>query len=389
MTVLQQDRGLLHGEARLADGRISACRLPALVHGHDHDPAVLGTQLDAAPPGSPARNRLSKSRDHLGAGEDRKRWAHTEFVDFGAVGFPQREQLSGGRRAGDLARSPAREGASGGLPPITAQARSTTTPSAWEARATRSATSPVSTTPAGSAVATTTASTADPRRAWLRSRAPRLTKETGSDCWMSHVLRNRLVMASRPESPVRHSTRTTDGTSGGQRPSSRRATINAAARLPRAARRLTPPESRTSTSSARGSGHPLRKSSCDCLRSRGFARGRLPDFGYQFLDVAVRFREQVLATDLGCESFLQQFRGREASRLQLLVEIVREVHLHPRHTPNYTHLKALANCSRRSRSAQLVSHNANNSPVVEGPVISLAPRHANVRRAGYRVRQAP
>lgn len=35
-------------------------------------------------------------------------------------------------------------------------------------------------------------------------------------------------------------------------------------------------------------------------------------------------------------------------------------------------------------AAQLASHDANNSPVVQGPVISLAPRHAKVRRVGYR-----
>ena len=50
------------------------------------------------------------------------------------------------------------------------------------------------------------------------------------------------------------------------------------------------------------------------MRSRGLARGRRPNLGYQFLDVAIRFREQVLATDLGCGSFLQQLRGGEASR---------------------------------------------------------------------------
>jgi hypothetical protein len=34
--------------------------------------------------------------------------------------------------------------------------------------------------------------------------------------------------------------------------------------------------------------------------------------------------------------------------------------------------------------AQLASQNANNSLTVEGPVISLTPRHAKVRREGYR-----
>jgi hypothetical protein len=34
--------------------------------------------------------------------------------------------------------------------------------------------------------------------------------------------------------------------------------------------------------------------------------------------------------------------------------------------------------------AQLASHNANNSLTLEGPMISLTPRHAKVRREGYR-----
>ncbi|MDQ1437703.1 MAG: hypothetical protein QOK43_1332 [Acidimicrobiaceae bacterium] len=34
--------------------------------------------------------------------------------------------------------------------------------------------------------------------------------------------------------------------------------------------------------------------------------------------------------------------------------------------------------------AQLASHNANNSLTIDGPVLSLAPRHAKVRRDGYR-----
>jgi len=40
--------------------------------------------------------------------------------------------------------------------------------------------------------------------------------------------------------------------------------------------------------------------------------------------------------------------------------------------------------SEQLLEAQLASHNANNSPLIEGPVISLVPRHAKVRREGYR-----
>lgn len=40
--------------------------------------------------------------------------------------------------------------------------------------------------------------------------------------------------------------------------------------------------------------------------------------------------------------------------------------------------------SRDITSAQLASHNANNSLTIEGPVLSVAPRHAKVRRDGDR-----
>lgn len=39
--------------------------------------------------------------------------------------------------------------------------------------------------------------------------------------------------------------------------------------------------------------------------------------------------------------------------------------------------------SRDITLAHLASHDANLVPVVEGPAISLAPRHAKVRRDGY------
>jgi hypothetical protein len=46
---------------------------------------------------------------------------------------------------------------------------------------------------------------------------------------------------------------------------------------------------------------------------------------------------------------------------------------------------ALHNAAYEVRNvAQLAFRNANDSPLIEGPVISLAPRHAKVRREGYR-----
>ena len=129
------------------------------------------------------------------------------------------------------------------------QIRSITTSAARSASAFRSSGSDVSTVPPGSANATTSASTADPRRASRRSCAARLASVSGTATAISQVLRKRFSFASRPGCPWRHSTRTTAGTVGGHRPSSRRATINASALRERSANRLTAPESSINTNS--------------------------------------------------------------------------------------------------------------------------------------------
>ncbi|MDQ1438292.1 MAG: hypothetical protein QOK43_1921 [Acidimicrobiaceae bacterium] len=49
-----------------------------------------------------------------------------------------------------------------------------------------------------------------------------------------------------------------------------------------------------------------------------------------------------------------------------------------------TSVRADAAAKFALRQAQLASHNANNALTIEGPVLSLAPRHAKVRRDGYR-----
>ena len=63
--------------------------------------------------------------------------------------------------------------------------------------------------------ATTSASTAEPVRERRRSSAARRATSTLTVGSMMHVLRNRLVLASRPESPCSDSTSTIVGTSGG------------------------------------------------------------------------------------------------------------------------------------------------------------------------------
>ena len=138
-------------------------------------------------------------------------------------------------------------------PRCAAQTTSTVTSDACWARALRSARSPVRTVPAGSATAVTSASTADPARALARSRAARRASGTGTLSATSQVRRKRLCAASRDPSPVRHSIKTMEGTMGGHNPSARSASMSAAARAERSARRVTAPESRTSTQGCFGS----------------------------------------------------------------------------------------------------------------------------------------
>ncbi len=123
-----------------------------------------------------------------------------------------------------------------------------TTTTSWEysARARKSPESDVSTEPPGSATATTNASTADPRRASERRRAARLATRSPIPSRTSQVLSSRFVGASLAGSPCKHSMSTGDGTTGGQSPFRRNSSIKATARLVRAARKETAPESRTS-----------------------------------------------------------------------------------------------------------------------------------------------
>jgi hypothetical protein len=79
--------------------------------------------------------------------------------------------------------------------------RSTLTPCARDARASRSRGSDVNTVAPGSAHATTMASTADPLRARVRRNAARRATGGSSSPTRSHVLRKRFAAASRPAWP--------------------------------------------------------------------------------------------------------------------------------------------------------------------------------------------
>src|SRR5262249_19813919 len=231
---------------------------------------------------------------------------------------------------------------------------STTTPAACSASAHRSPASEVSTTPPGSAATTTRASTADPRRAWALGAAGRRASACGPNSAISQVLRNRFVAASLPGCPVRHSTSTAEGTNAGHNPSRRSAASNATAARERCARKLTPPESSTSipnclpparlppatagTPASLGRRLPtgaLPAPARDRLGARHLLRRRRADLGDQFIEVGVGVREQVLAAHLRTHRLLQELRGRQAAGLDLVIEIVWQVDLQPRHTPNY------------------------------------------------------
>ena len=107
-----------------------------------------------------------------------------------------------------------------------------------------SARSVVNTAPPGSADATTIASTADPCPALVLRRAARRARGSTSSSAISQVFSNRLTGASAGL-PVRHSTRTAEGTTGGHSPSERSFLIRAAEYRLGCERRLTAPESRT------------------------------------------------------------------------------------------------------------------------------------------------
>ncbi len=163
------------------------------------------------------------------------------------------------------------------LPPLAMaaiQIASMVTSDACRARARRSARSPVRTVPPGSATAATRASTADPVCASVRSQAARRASGTGTLSATSQVRRNRWCAASLDPSPVRDSIKTTEGTTGGHKPSARRAVISAAARGERSAGRVTAPESRTSIQGRFGSAGPGGAPGGDPLRD-GLGAGLL------------------------------------------------------------------------------------------------------------------
>jgi len=75
----------------------------------------------------------------------------------------------------------------------------------------------------------------------------------------------------------------------------------------------------------------------DGLRAGTILWCRLAHLCEQTGQVGIGLAEQILAAYLGTNRFLQKFRRRQVPPFDLLVEIVRKIHLHPWHTSNYTH----------------------------------------------------
>jgi hypothetical protein len=102
-------------------------------------------------------------------------------------------------------------------------------------------------------------------------------------------------------------------------------------------------------------GRPSCDSLSERLRPRPLSCRRLSYLRDQGIREAVRLREQVASTHLCSNGTLQELRCRQTTLLHEAVEIVRQVDLHARHTPNYTPCAPSVNArALRSLSAQSV-----------------------------------
>ena len=71
----------------MADDRSQRADCQLSMHWHDHNSAVLGTQLDVASPLAHLHEAaLPERSDHLGAGDDRERRAHAESSMVAMIG---------------------------------------------------------------------------------------------------------------------------------------------------------------------------------------------------------------------------------------------------------------------------------------------------------------
>lgn len=75
----------------------------------------------------------------------------------------------------------------------------------------------------------------------------------------------------------------------------------------------------------------------DSAGTSAFRRGGLSNLRHQLADVPFPLPEKVQTAQLGPHSLLQELRCRQPARFHRVVQFVRQIHLHPRHTPIYTH----------------------------------------------------
>jgi hypothetical protein len=160
------------------------------------------------------------------------------------------------------------------------------TPVAKDASVVRSPGSDVGTVLFGSPSATTMASTAEPRRAFVHSQAARRATGSGSAPTTSQAFKSWLTRASRRPWPVRDSTSTALGTTGGQRPSRRSAESRARPDVDRSESRLNA-RSPGGSRSACGPRRPSLDASSDGVRPRPFLGRWLYNLLFQARQVAV------------------------------------------------------------------------------------------------------
>lgn len=90
---------------------------------------------------------------------------------------------------------------------------------------------------------------------------------------------------------------------------------------------------------------PFTYSSGDRVGVGALAGGGFADLGGEFLEIRRCFVECILAFELGAECDLQELGRRQPASLQLIMEIIRQIHLKARHTPNCTPI----DCPRATR----------------------------------------
>ncbi len=62
----------------------------------------------------------------------------------------------------------------------------------------------------------------------------------------------------------------------------------------------------------------------------------LANLGDEFIEVLVRFSERILSFQLGTKRDLEKLRGWKVALLELIMEVIGQVHLNAWHAPNYT-----------------------------------------------------